>query len=57
MTVTGDLTAPGTFDDAAQDVDVTIHVANVSSISHHESFGVPVTDPAFFSPSLTEQEY
>ena len=48
MVVTGDLTAPGTFDDAAQDVDVIIHVASVSSLSYHESFGVLVTNPAFF---------
>ena len=33
MTITGDLTVPGTFDTAAQDVDVVIHVASVSSLS------------------------
>ena len=32
MTITGDLTAPNTFDDAVQDVDVVIHVASVSSL-------------------------
>ena len=33
MTITGDLAAPNTFDDAVQDVDVVIHVASVSSLS------------------------
>ena len=49
MVVTGDLTAPGTFDDAAQDVDVIIHVASVSLFSYHESLGVLVTDPGFLA--------
>ena len=33
MTITGDLTVPGTFDNAVQDVDAIIHVASVSSLS------------------------
>ena len=45
MAVTGDLTAPDTFDDAARDVDVIIYVASVSSFSYHESLGVLMTDP------------
>lgn len=31
MVITGDLTSPGIFDSAVQDVDIVIHVASVSS--------------------------